>query len=177
MEPNEVGNWSLPRFSWDYERLDEPEHWFLMARAYLDCSHHLLGEMIQDRLSSTFHHAKVAVWTSEHAIELFLKGAIARAGCPIPGHHNTVALLAEYRNLYPGMEFEFQARVDEAVSDSRKTPRNQYARYPQDKTGQAWAGHTHIDLSIWYRDVGRFKIDFDRLVPLIKSHQPNRSGA
>lgn len=164
--------WSLPRFSWDYEHLPEPAHWFLMANAYLNSSHHLLGEMIQERLSSTFHHAKVAVAAFEHAIELFLKGAIAQAREPVPRHHRAPALLGEYRRLYPEDEFAFTGKIDEAVSESASAPRHQYARYPADPKGQPWEGHTHIDLSVWYRELGLFKADFARLEASVKAKYP-----
>jgi hypothetical protein len=164
--------WRLARFSWDYEHLSEPAHWFLMARAYLDCSHHLLGEMIQERLSGSFHHAKVAVGTFEHAIELFLKGAIAQAHGPVPAHHRAAELLEEYRRFYPGEDFNFTGKIDEAVSEKPSAPRNQYARYPGDPKGRPWDGYTHIDLSIWYQELRPFKADFDRLEALIKSKYP-----
>ncbi|MDE2179750.1 MAG: hypothetical protein KGJ40_02735 [candidate division NC10 bacterium] len=162
----------LPRFSWDYQHLPEPPHWFLMARAYLDCSHHLFAEMIQGRLSSSFHHAKVAVGTFEHALELFLKGAIAQAHRPVQAHHRATDLLREYRRFYPGKEFEFTDKIDEAVSEQSSAPRNQYARYPVDPKGHPWEGNTHIDLSIWYQELRLFKADFERLEPLIKARYP-----
>lgn len=162
----------LPRFSWDYEHLPEAAHWFLMARAYLDSSHHLLAEMIQGRLNSSFHHAKVAVGIFEHAIELFLKGAIVQARRRVQPHHYALDFLREYRRLYPGKEFEFIGKIDEAVSEKPSVPRNQYARYPGDSKGRPWEGYTHIDLSTWYQELRPFKADFERLEPLIKAKYP-----
>jgi len=173
MDLEHLEEWRLPRFSWDYERLPEPAHWFLMARAYLDCSHHLLGEMIQERLSSSFHHAKVAVAAFEHAIELFLKGAIAQAHEPVPPHHRAADLLKEYRPLYADKEFTFAGKIDEAVSETPSAPRNQYGRYPTDPKGRPWEGYTHIELSSWYRELGPFKEDFERLEAAIKAKHPH----
>lgn len=172
MEVDDLKEYRLSRYSWDYEHLAEPDHWFLMARAYLDCSQHLLAEMVRERLTDSFHHAKVAVSVFEHAVELFLKGAIAQAGQPVPTHHRTSDLLQAYRKLYPDAAFAFEGKVDDAASETSTTPRAQYARYPQDKHGQAWSGHTHIDLSIWYQELSPFKSDFERLVPLFKERYP-----
>jgi len=172
MDLNRLEEWSLPRFSWDHEHLPPAEHWFRMARAYLECSHHLLEAMIQERLASSFHHAKVVVSTFEHALELFLKGAIAQAGQSVPAHHKSTHLLSKYRKLFPGEEFAFSGKIDEAVSETKTAPRNQYARYPEDPGGRPWPGHTHIDLSVWYREIRPFKEDFDRLWPLIRAKHP-----
>ena len=172
MDPQRLEDWSLPRFSWDYEHLPEAAQWFLMARAYLNCSHHLLEEMIQERLSGSFYDAKVAVATFEHAIELFLKGAIVQAHEPVPPHHRAADLLQEYRRLYPGKEFEFTGKISEAVAEQPTAPRNQYARYPADAKGRPWVGHTHIDLSTWYEEIRPFREDFARLEASIKAKHP-----
>lgn len=172
MEADDLDDCRLPRYSWDYEHLPEPDHWFLMARAYLDCSYHLLEEMMRMRLDGSFHHSKVAVATFEHAIELFLKGAIAQAGESVPTHHRSTALLDIYRRLYPDLDFAFAGKIDDAASESSETPRAQYARYPQDKHGRPWSGHTHINLSIWRHELLPFKADFARLVPLFKAKYP-----
>jgi hypothetical protein len=37
----EIDNYSMPRFSWDYEDLSAAEQWFLMAHAHLDRSRQL----------------------------------------------------------------------------------------------------------------------------------------
>jgi hypothetical protein len=128
--------------------------------------------MIQEHLSSSLHHAKVAVATFEHAIELFLKGAISQAHEPVPPHHRAADLLREYRRLYPGKEFEFTGKIDEAVSEQPSAPRNQYARYPTDPKGLPWQGYTHIDLSTWYRGLRPFKEDFERLEAAIRAKRP-----
>ena len=177
MDVEDLKEYRLPRHSWDYEHLAEPDHWFLIARAYLDCSHHLLAEMVRERLEDSFHHAKVAIASFEHAIELFLKGAIAQAGEPVPTHHRAPDLLMAYRRLYPGATFTFTGKIDEATSETAGTLRAQYARYPRDKHGQPWSGHTHIDLSIWYQELSPFKADFERLVPLLKSRYPRANEA
>ncbi len=143
-----------------------------MARAYLECSHHLLEAMIQERLASSFHHGKVVVSTFEQALELFLKGAIAQAGQSVPAHHKSTDLLSQYRKLYPGKEFAFSGKIDQAVSQTEAAPRNEYGRYPEDPGGRPLPEHAHIDLSVWYREIRPFKEDFDRLWSLIRARHP-----
>jgi len=175
MENSTLKERSLTRYSWEYEHFPEPDQWFLLARAYIDCSHHLLEEMIQERLNSSFHHAKVVVATFEQAIELFLKGALNQARRAVPNHHRLKDLLKEYQFLYPEKKYQFFGKIDEVVSENASTPHNQYARYPRDRKGRPWQGATNIDLSIWYRELRPFKADFDRLEPLIKARYPRRT--
>jgi HEPN domain-containing protein len=164
----ELSDLRMSRFSWDFDHLAFSDHWFLHANAYLCCSRHLLTEMIDGALNSSFHHAKVAVALFEHALELFLKAAIAQSGQKFPSTHRLNQLLGRYRVLYPGKQFEFTGKVDQFVSQSAQTPHNQYARYPADSNGNPWPGNTHIDLAIWHNEIEPFVQDFERLKPLIK---------
>ena len=158
----------MPRFSWDYEDFPKAEHWFLMADAYMDICQFVLSEMTKEQLDSSFHHAKVAVSLFEHAIELFLKASICQAGAKVPAHHKMDKLYRKYIALFPGNDFAFQGKIQDFVKPSAMAPHNLYARYPGEKNGKPWQGHTHIDISIWYREADKFLSDFKRLKPLIK---------
>jgi hypothetical protein len=158
----------MPRFSWDYEHCTLAEHWFLMAFAYQESSHHLFSEMLEKRLDDSFHHAKVAASLLEHAVELFLKGGIAQAGKDVPTHHRLDQLYAQFRNLYPGKKFEFGASIEQMLTPPAHTPPNVFARYPTDQSGQPWAGYTDIDLVTWFDQACKFLDDFKRMKPLIK---------
>src|SRR5262245_34470455 len=102
---------SMPRFAWNYEGCTEPEHWLLMAGAYLQSSHYLFAEMIERRAKSTFHHAKVAASLLIHSVELFLKGGICLAGKKVPTIHILDQLYGQFANLFPGKAFEFTAAI------------------------------------------------------------------
>lgn len=166
---------SIPRFSWDYEDLSESEHWFLLAKAYLDCSQHLLAQMIKEMLDSSFFHAKVAVALFNQALELFLKGGIVQAGKDVNVSHDLQQLYNHFKNLYPGKKYEFEGDVSNAVRPSPLTPYNEFARYPVDHTGLPWQGNTHIELTTWYKQVCLFINDFERLEVLLKQRYPNAS--
>lgn len=149
MVTNHENNIRMPRYSWTYEDYSDADLWFLMAVAYQESANHLFNEMIDERLDDSFHHAKVAVYLMEHAIEIFLKGSIALAGKNIPTSHNLQELLRQYRILYPGTRFEFACAVDDLVTPTKRAPNSQFARYPVDKDGKPWEGHTHIDIILW----------------------------
>ena len=163
---------SIPRYSWTYEACSKAERWLLMAKAYQECSQHLFGEMNESRLPDTFHHAVVAAYLFEHAVELFLKGGIAWAGKEPPPRHCLEQLYNQFRNLYPGEEYEFSFSIADMVAPSPRTPYNQFTRYPADRSGKPWEGYTHIDLVIWYEQASKFLDDIDRLRFLImERHQ------
>ncbi|MBI3409332.1 MAG: hypothetical protein HY040_13390 [Planctomycetes bacterium] len=159
---------SMPRFSWDYEDCSEAEHWFLTACAYQECACHVLSEMIEKRLSSSFHHAKVAAYLFLHAVELFLKGGIANAGKTVPSIHPLDKLYGQFRKLYSGKAFEFTGSIDDIAQPSSKTPHNEFPRYPTNHSGQPWEGNCHFDLVKWFDEASRFLEDIKRLEPLIK---------
>jgi hypothetical protein len=162
----------MPRFSWDYEHCTLAEHWFLMARAYQESSHHLFSEMLEKRLDDSFHHAKVAASLLEHAVELFVKGGIAQAGKDVPSHHQLDQLYAQFKNLYQGKKFAFMAAIEQMLMPRPHMPANQFARYPTDQAGNPWAGHSDIDLVTWFNQACKFLDDFKRLEPLIKERYP-----
>jgi hypothetical protein len=161
----------MPRDSVFYEDCPIPDQWFLLARAFQECCVHLFGEMIEDKISGTFHHAKAAVCLFEQAVELFFKAGIAQAGKQVPGNHKLHQLYGDFKNLYPETDFVLTASVDAFVAPSEKYPHNQYARYPTDLTGIPWQvrGHTFIDLARFYEQASLFLEDFNRLWPLMKA--------
>ncbi len=163
-----LSNIRMPRFSWDYEDLSEAAHWFLMARAYLDCSVQLLSQMVNEKFNSSFHHAQVVVALFNHAVELFLKAGIVQAGHVFGHNHHLQELYNQFKNLYPGKKYEFEGDIVSAVRRSAATPNNQYARYPTDVFGRPWQEYTHIELVTWYKQLCLFVKDFDRLEPLLK---------
>ena len=167
-DANKLKNIRMPRFSWDYEDFPEAEHWFLMAEAYLDICHFILSEMIEEKLDSSFHHTKVVVSLFEHAVELFLKASICQAGAKVTAHHKVDKLYTKYTDLFPGDDFAFNGKIQDFVKPSTIAPHNLYARYPTEKNGKPWQGHTHIDIAIWYMEANKFLLDFKRLKPLIK---------
>jgi len=171
----ELRDVQMSRYSWDYENLSKSDHWFLMADSYMDICHFLLSEMVQKNIDSSFHHAKVAVSLFEHAVELFLKAALCNAGQTPAGNHKLDQLHDKYNVLYPEKEFSFQGNISDFVKKSSAAPHNVYARYPAQKDGTPWSGHSHIDIVIWYMEADKFLSDFKRLKPRIKGKYESKT--
>jgi len=170
---NDAKKLSMPVFSWDYEDLSEADRWFLMARAYFDCSYYLFSQMVQEKFDRNYHRALAAVSLFDHSVELFLKAAVVQAGKTIVPSHNLQQLYSQYSKLFPGKKFQFQGEIKSIVTPKSNTPHNEFARYPIDHTGRPWSGNTHIDLAIWYVRLAEFEKDFDRLEPLVKERYPS----
>ena len=172
---DDVKNLRMPMFSWDYEDLGEADQWFLMARAYFDSSYYLLAEMIRGRYDRNYHRALVAVSLFNHSVELFLKAGVIQAGKIIASSHNLGQLYNQYKKLYPGKMYEFEAEISSVVALHKNTPHNEFARYPRNHKGQPWPGYSHVDIAIWYDHLTVFQKDFNRLEPLMKERYPTRS--
>lgn len=172
VDREKLKNVRMPRFSWDYEGCSVADHWFLMARGFQECCCHLFAEMIEEKIESRFHHAKAAVSLFEHAVELFLKAGISQADKKVPVHHRLDQLYGQFKNLYPGNDFEFTGTNADMVRPSLRAPHNEFARYPTDWSGKPWAGHSHIDLVIFFEEASKFLDDFNRLWPLMKNRYP-----
>ncbi len=166
-------NMRMPVFSWDYEDLSRADLWFLMARAYYDCSFFLLTEMAQEGFDRNYHRALVAVSLFTHSIELFLKAAISQSGNKITANHDLEQLYNRYRKIYPGNKFEFEGEIISVISFNQIIPQNEFARYPLDHAGQPWPGNYNIDIAVWYERLKVFKKDFARLEQNIKERKQN----
>lgn len=155
-------------YSWDYEANHPADEWFRTAHAYADASVTLFEDIAAGRLARTFHHSKVGAAAFEHGLELFLKGALVLAG-ERPGRtHNLKGTLGRFRNLYPGSQFDFTGRIDEAARDAPGQPPGQFLRYPAGPDGIPWPGNTHFDLDLWIEQTTLFRDDYRRLEPLLR---------
>lgn len=170
-----IGEYRLPRFSWNYQHLPAADHWYLLAIAYADSSAALFARMIAEEVDDSFHHAKVAAALLEHAIELFLKAILVDLGEAVRPSHASDRLLAQVRAIVPADVLQFSARIDEAVLRQPEAPTNQYLRYPTDSRGEPWSGHTHIDLSIWFQQARMLRVDFERIRSSVRQYRANRS--
>jgi len=155
-------------YSWDYEHLGEPNQWFRMARAYIDCSLCLFSGMGKDVLVRSFYHARAAAFMFEHAVELFLKAGIAQAGKEVPIHHNLQQLYNQFSKLYPGKKYSFKGKIADVIRPDPNRPYPEFTRYPANHAGQSFETPTHFSLSIWEEQLRLFSNDFKRLEPLLK---------
>jgi hypothetical protein len=159
-------------FSWDYQDLPEADQWFLMARAYLDCSVKLFCQIRDGSLKQSYYHAGVGAFLFEHSVELFLKAAIVQAGKKVQAHHEIGMHYNQFKNLYPGNKYEFEGRINDVARSDSKRPHSEFHRYPTDNSGMLWQVNSHFDLEIWSEQLSLFAKDFDRLEPLIKERYP-----
>jgi len=159
-------------FSGDYEDLSEADRWFLMARAYLDCSIRLFSEIKASTLARSFYHVQAAHCLFEHSVELFLKAGVAQASKRVPTSHNIGELYNRFRYLYPGKAYEFQGKILNLACLDPNRPYNEFNRYPADHTGQLWRRNSHYSLDIWLEQLQFFDKDFQRLEPLLKARYP-----
>jgi HEPN domain-containing protein len=169
---DDVRKLRMPVFSWDYEDSIEAERWFLMARAYFDCSHFLFAEMVEEELDRNYHRALVAVSLFMHSIELLLKAAVVQTGKEISPSHDLEQLYRQYKKLYPGTKFEFTGDILSVVTPRSDMPHNEFPRYPMDHAGKPWTGYTHVDIAVWFVRLDDFEKDFDRLQPLMQDRYP-----
>jgi HEPN domain-containing protein len=155
-------------YSWDYEADHPADEWLWMAHAYADVSVALFEGMEAGSLPMQFHHAKVAAAAFDQGLELFLKGALVLAGDDPPVSHRLAAVLDRFRKAFPGVEFGFTGKIDEAVRTLPTQPVGQFLRYPVNTKGEPWPGHSHFDLGIWLGEARAFRADYRRLEPLLR---------
>jgi HEPN domain-containing protein len=174
-ELEKLKNLSMPRDSIFYEDLSVPDQWFLMAKAFIDCSRDLFFLMMNETIDSSFYHAKAAAYLLSHSLELFLKGGIIQAGGDASTTHDLQQLYNHFKKLYQGKIYEFEGDIVNAVRNDPRTPVNQFVRYPTDLSGQPWQSNTNFDLVTWYKQVILFGNDYGRLEPLLKQQYPNNA--
>lgn len=134
----------------EFENIPVSHQYFWVARAYLDGSRVLCKSIIDEEFSPQYSSTRVVLHLCRHAIELFLKGAIAVAlGENPPTTHNLSTLMFEYDRLYPDTVYRFQ--IPFGVEDTttaelfpdllkryHKTLDQRY-RYPADQKGEAFS--------------------------------------
>jgi hypothetical protein len=162
---------TIPCLPWRYAALTKPEHFFRLAQAFLDSANYLYLAMVERRRPANYLQCKAAWTLAEHAVELFLKGGIVQAGRAVPTNHNTDQLYNQFRNLYPGKKFEFDAPVADIVRPSDQTPNNEFSRYPTDRSGELWSSNSHFEPCAELRITVELLQDFERMEPLMKQHR------
>jgi len=131
--------------------LSEADLHYRLCIANLDGAKRLCQDMIEEKFTASFSHAKVIMSLLHHGIELFLKYALARRR-KIPRHHYIRELLKEYDQAYSGPEFAlelpfitqfFGYTPDEmglliAEEQQEKNRTDQMVRYHTDRNGKVW---------------------------------------
>lgn len=142
-----IGNWEL-------YGLDKADLHYELAEAYGEAAWRLCEGMLANQYPSTWSHAKVLLSLSHHAVELFLKYALARSSNTVPGNHYIRELYDQYLNVYSEEAFSFDPKfiteflggTPESVSsalakeEQHKNKIDQMFRYHTDRSGSPWEG-------------------------------------
>lgn len=89
-----IGNWEL------YD-LSEAELHYALADSHLDAAIILASALRNASYPQTFSNAKVIMSLHHHAVELFLKYALSRAGEKVPTHHPSAICGTDTRSPTP----------------------------------------------------------------------------
>lgn len=133
--------------------------------------------MLVGDLPRTFAHAQTTHFIFDHAIELFLKGAILKSTGKFEASHDLQSLFGRYRNLYPTKAFEFTIRIAETVKVSPQSPHSEFPRYPVDTDGNVWGGYNAYTLETWLTETEHLRQDLERLIPKIDPLPPPAMSA
>jgi hypothetical protein len=140
------------------------EQYFWLARAYLDGSRVLCEALIDEEFSPQYSSTRVILNLCRHAVELFLKGAIAIAtNATPPNTHNLAKLLDQYQTLYPDQLFRFEVPFGiEAIGSGDLFPDltarfhktlDQRYRYPAASDGQPFNAPEGFVAEAFLRDI------------------------
>lgn len=149
---------------------------FRLAVAYGDASRRLFDSMLEGSLAQSFCHAQAGHFLLDHAVELFLKGAILAANKPIDNTHHLDQLHNLYCKLYPKRIFRFTGDIAETVRHDTSSPHSKFPRYPIDTDGNLWGGYNAYTLETWKKEAESLCEDFGRLIPLIAPLPPPPSA-
>lgn len=150
----------------------KPQLFFRLAIAYADSSHQIVRSMLAGDLPQTFAHAQTIHFLFDHAVELFLKGAILKSTGKNENIHDLQPLFGRYRNLYPKKAFEFTIRIAETVKANPQSPHSKFPRYPMDYKGNVWEGYNAYTLETWLSETEHLRQDLERLIQEIDPLPP-----
>lgn len=123
------------------------KRYFWLSRAYLEASRVLCNAIIEEDFTRQYSSTRVILNLCRHAVELFLKGAIAIATSRKPPRtHDLAKLTTRYRELYPDAACWFTLPFDVEHAEGRdmfpqltaefhRTLDQRY-RYPESAEGQ-----------------------------------------
>ena len=168
----------------DLASLSIPRRFLSFSDAYLDSASRLCTVLKRSPRKSNYARGSVVLYLTFHAIELFLKSAILeRKPNEKLGNHDIEGLSKRYKNLYPGMKYEFHApfisrnKIDlsdffsaeiiEEIKNKPNIPWDQRHRYPRNLEGQPWRGEAGFEPVSFLIEIKKLEADIARLTNLI----------
>lgn len=174
--------------------LQSSEQYLAFSDAYLEAAIGLCSELVRDNAKTTYTRGAVPMFLAFQATELFLKGAILRrdSGSSLASSHKIEPLLNRYRKLYPSKKFAFSNLFSvvepdlsglavevvnkyrkEKLEHEKKNPNDQRYRYPQNKSGQPWAGTAGFEANLFLKDLQQLRREIDAIVSALgEEEQP-----
>ena len=134
----------------EFQGLSVADRYFSLARGYLEGSRVLCEAIEKDDYAPRYSHSCVVLHLCRHAVELFLKGAIAYAtnSQPLQTHH-LGSLIAEYERVLSDPMFRFEVpfgveasgtpNVFSDFADKHHKTLDQRYRYPTDRSGKPFS--------------------------------------
>ncbi len=153
----------------DYSK---PQLFFRVSIAYSNSSRHIFQSMLNGSLPATFAQAQTAHFLFDHAVELFIKGAILKLTNSIEKSHDLQSLYGRYRKLYPKKKFELTGRILDTVKKDKNSPHSEFPRYPIDKDGNTWQGYNAYTIEKWIAEAQHMCTDLNKLIQEIDPLPP-----
>lgn len=161
--------------NWEISDLSRPARYIVYAKAYLQASISVCGDMAKHKSQQTWPDACVTMLLASHSVELFLKGAIlGRDAKRELKTHNLAELKRIYDALFPeekfGWEIPFRTEylgfsAEEAAALEKKQPLPSILyRYPFDREDGQWAGIHGFEPEGFLRVLSALNEDYARLV-------------
>ena len=138
--------------NWNYMAMSEANY---ISALFPPRAVNILASALRDAsYPQTFSNAKVIMSLLHHAVELFLKYALSRAGEKVPTHHHLRDLWNRYSLAYADPVFDFQppfvpifmGHTADQISDNIK---EESARENRNKMDQSMRYHTDRDGYVW----------------------------
>ena len=160
--------------NWQIAHLSESQRFLLYADAYLQASRSVCLRMREEETENTWPNAAVAMMLAAHAVELFLKGAIAsRYPKALVKIHRIDQLAETYFGLFPQDEFAFDIPFrgeypgfseDEIATLKKDEPiPSVLFRYPVKSQGVEWQGIHGFETQGFLEIIAELRDAFSRI--------------
>jgi hypothetical protein len=151
-----------------------------LSDAYAEAAAVLCEAMAEDDFQRDFTRSRVILQLCRHALELFLKGAIAsKPGTKVQRTHRLDVLYEEYQTLFPSEKHSIDAPFPREVLQSALTnlfpdsvaayqrTHDQRFRYPTDASGAPFMDHEVFDIQAQLTAINSFRSQINWMVARI----------
>jgi len=146
------------------------EQYFAFSGAYLDSAEKLCRILARSTKTATFERGAVVLYLTQHALELFYKGAILRKAPTEKYSHGLDQLQRRYKILYPAKRFSirklfgasYEGLTEEQIAQVQglEPPIDQLYRYPEDKQGKPWNALLAFEAASFTRELAVLREEF-----------------